>query len=498
MNRQQRRGAGKTAGPQQAAELMAAVIDRHRAGRFADAIVLYRKLLRLAPSEPEPWYNLGLAQMQSEDAAAAAQSWGKAIALRPDYVAAWVNLGIAQAALAEPGTAEQSLRRAVELNPDLPEAHSSLAAVLGQLDRAAEGESCARRALELRPDDLDGLNNLGILLHQQGKLAEAEAVYRRAITLKPDFSKAHFNLSLTLLAKGDWTEGWAEREWRVVGGVGNVHDRKFPQPQWTGEDLSGKRILLYAEQGFGDSIQFLRYCAAVAARGAEVVVEVPRALVRLAATAPGVSRVVAAGDKLPPFDCHLALMSLPRLLGVTVENVQALPPYLTAPPSDWPKRLAEWPGRKVGLVWAGDARPHDPLATAVDKRRSLSLEILKPLLEAPGITFVSLQKGAGSGQLRKLDADLRPQDGMGDIRDFADTAALVSALDLVITVDTAVAHLAGALGRPVWLLSRFDGCWRWLNGRDDTPWYPSVRLFRQTAPGDWAGVVARLAAALAE
>jgi len=480
------------AGPQ-AALLMSAAVERHRAGRLAEAISLYGKLLKLAPAEPEAWYALGLAQMQSGDSLSASRSWLKAVKLRPDYGPAWVNLGNAQAALAQPEAAEASFCKGIALLPDLPEAHGNLAIVLGQLDRAAEGEQSARRALELRPDDPGLLNNLGMLLHQLGRLEEAEAAYRRSLALQPDNARAAFNLSLVLLRKGDWAEGWALREARLRGGVGNLQPRSFTQPEWAGEDIAGKTILLYAEQGFGDSLQFLRFCAQIAAK---VIVEVPRPLVRLAATAAGVAQVVASGDNLPEFDVHLPLMSVARILKLEVNNVPASVPYLSAPASDWGKKLAAWPGKKVGLVWSGDPRPHDPLATAVDRRRSLALPILKPLLEVSGVTFVSLQKGAAAGQVRKLDKALRPREVMEGIKDFADTAALVDALDLVITVDTAVAHLAGALGKPVWILSRFDGCWRWLADRDDSPWYPTARLFRQEGPGDWQAVVERVRTAL--
>ena len=478
--------------PAQVQAQLAEAMGRHQAGQLAEAALLYRKILKQAPKLADGWYALGLAEMQTGKTEAAIAAWQKAVRCEPRHGAAWINLGIALAELARPAEAEQAFRQGQPLLPDLPEAYGNLAIVLGQLNRAAEGEEQARKALTLRPDDPDILNNLAMLLHQQQRLDEALAVYDRSLSLRPDNPRARFNRSLVLLQKGDWAEGWQEREWRLKGGVGNASPRSFPQPEWAGEDIAGKRILLYAEQGFGDSLQFLRFCQDVAKRGAEVVVELPKALARLATSTPGVAQVVTAGEPLPAFDLHMPLMSLPRILGTRVETVPAPIPYLTAPPSDWTERL-DGAKLKVGLVWAGDSRSHDPLASAIDKRRSLSLAQFKPLLGMPGIQFVSLQKGPAAAQIRRLDKALRPKEVIEDGWDFADTAAAVQALDLVISVDTAVAHLAGALGKPVWILSRFDGCWRWLSDRSDTPWYPNARLFRQPSAEDWASVLERLA-----
>ncbi|OIR07948.1 photosystem I assembly protein Ycf3 [mine drainage metagenome] len=481
------------------AALLAEALDHHRAGRLAEAQALYLKLLKLAPGEAELHFNLGLALMQSGRAGPAAERWKKAVALDPGHVRAWTNLGIAQAALGDAAAAAASLRRSLRLAPDLPESHSNLSIVLGQLGAPEEGETHARRALALNPAYAEAANSLGILLLQQARHDEAEAAFRQAIALNPGFAQAHFNLSLVLLAQGRLAEGWAEREWRLAGGVDGAGARCFPQPAWTGEDLAGKTIVLYGEQGFGDSLQFVRFAEAVARRGARVVLEVPRPLARLLAGAPGVAAVVAAGDPWPPCDYRQSLMSLPGLLGVSLDSIPAPVPYLKAAPeaaAAWRQRLAALPGRKVGLVWSGDPRPHDPLAAATDRRRSMALDQLAPLLEVPGCSFVSLQKGPAAAALRRLPAARRPLEVMDGVGDFADSAALVTALDLVITVDTAVAHLAGALGRPVWILSRFDGCWRWLLQRDDSPWYPTARLFRQQRAGDWAGVVARVASQL--
>jgi hypothetical protein len=267
------------------------------------------------------------------------------------------------------------------------------------------------------------------------------------------------------------------------------------------EDLAGKRLFVHWEQGFGDTLQFCRYALAVRARGARVILSVQDPLVRLLrGLDPGIE-VIGGAETPQSFDYHCPLMSLPLAVGTTLETIPARTPYLSAAPARtaaWSTRLTAVTGLKVGLVWAGDPRPHDPASSAIDRRRSIALERLAPLLAEPGVSFFSLQKGSPAGQLADIPAELRPLACMDEAGDFADTAALISNLDLVITVDTAVAHLAGALGKPVWILSRFAGCWRWLLERDDSPWYPTARLFRQAEPGDWGPVIAKVATRLAE
>jgi hypothetical protein len=278
-----------------------------------------------------------------------------------------------------------------------------------------------------------------------------------------------------------------------------MHARRFARPPWLGaEELTGKTVLLHAEQGFGDTLQFCRYAALVAARGARVVLRVTRPLAGLLATLDGGTEVISDGDSVPAFDLHCPLMSLPLAFGTTLETIP--PPARLLPPADhvaeWRRRLAALAGPRVGLCWAGDPRRNDPTARATDRRRSITLAHYGPLGGIAGPSFVSLQKGEAAAQTAAPPGGLLVHDWTDELDDFADTAALIEALDLVITVDTAVAHLAGTLGKPVWILSRCDGCWRWLTDRDDSPWYPSARLFRQPAPGDWDAVISRVVAAL--
>jgi Flp pilus assembly protein TadD len=504
MNRQQRRAALKSGEAETdlaaAERVFGQALERQRAGRLADAAGLYRKAVRLAPGQAEIHYNLGVVLMQMGHPEQAADAWKTALAVRPGYPKALNNLGLALGDLDRLDEAEAVLREAVGGPAEFPETHNNLAIVLRGKGLLGQAETHCRRALVMRPDYADACNSLGIALFEQGRPDEAARAYRRAVALEPAFAKAHFNLALVLLQLGELTEGWAEHEWRWRGGARHLRQRKLAGSEWQGEPLDGRRILLHAEQGFGDGMQFVRFAGILAGRGGRVILEVPRALVRLCRTLAGPVDVVAAGDRLPAFDVHLPLMSVPRVLGTTLATIPVQVPYLSADPgavSEWATRLAGLPGIKVGLVWSGDPRPHDPKANIIDRRRSMRLVRMAPLLAVHGASFVSLQKGIPAAQLAEVPDTLRPTDAAAAIDDFADTAAVVANLDLVITVDTAVAHLAGAMAKPVWVLSRFDGCWRWLRERSDSPWYPTARLFRQSVPGVWDDVIADVADRLA-
>jgi hypothetical protein len=329
-------------------------------------------------------------------------------------------------------------------------------------------------------------------------LDEALASYDRALSLRPDFPEAHLNRATSLLSLGDLQPGFEEYRWRWRTRNFRPLAPRLDWPAWEGEDLAGRSILLHGEQGFGDHLQFVRYAPLVAARAGRVTLLTEPPLVRLFQSIPEVEVL----DALPvdaAFDVHAPLMDLPRLFVTTLGTVPGDTPYLAAERADvamWARRLAGQRGLTVGLVWAGDTHKGRPAGAAVDRRRSLRLAQFAPLADVENVTFYSLQKGEPAAQALDPPPGLQLVDVTDELHDFSDTAALIANLDLVIAVDTAVAHLAGALGKPVWILSRYEGDWRWLNGREDSPWYPPARLFHQRASGAWDEVIDRIAAEL--
>jgi len=456
-------------------------------GQFEEAEASLRAALRLRPEYPEALNNLGKVLTERGRPAQAEESLRAALALRPDSRDALNNLGNALSDLGRAQEAEDTLRRALRLQPDTPDALNNLGVALSQLGRSSEAEASFQAALRLRPDYPDAHSNLGAAQFDLRRLAEAEASYRQALRLRPDFVDARRNLACLALITGRYAEGWEENEWRWKTKHMAPAVRNFPAPLWGGEAIGGRVILLHAEQGLGDTLQFCRYAPLIEA-GAKVVLEVQAPLVRLLSRMPGVAQIVARGEALPSFDLHCPLMSLPRAFGTRLETIPAAP-YLAAEPADaamWRERLSGLVGLKVGLVWAGEPRAGFADLEAIDARRSMALATLGPLAEAPGVSFVSLQKGKSATQAAVPPPAMSLVDHTADLKDFADTAALIDNLDLVISVDTSVAHLAGGMGKPVWLLNRFDTCWRWLLDRDDSPWYPTLRQFRQPSPGDWA------------
>ena len=460
----------------------------HESGKLAEAEALYRQILRAAPDHAETLHLLGALAHQRGRGAEAVELINRAVAREGGVPVFHNSLGIAYRALNRLEEAEAAYRCALALDPNFAEAHGNLGNLLhqrGDLDAAVE---CQRRARDLEPGRAEFHSNLGTSLYDRGEFAAAEDCYRRAIALKPDFADAHFHLGLIRLHRGDFREGWREYEWRWRASTFEQARRDFKQPQWRGEELKGARILLYPEQGFGDTLQFARYAKLVAARGGRVWLESPPELLRLLSRIEGAERVFAAGTAPADFAWQCPLLSLPLACGTALATVPAAIPYLAAEPeaaARWRQRLASRPGLRVGLAWAG-RRTHRR-----DRARSLSLAALAPLAAIPGAAFYSLQKEAAA--LPAWAEDLAP--GLGD---FADTAAAISALDLVVTADTAVAHLAGALGKPVFILLPWVCDWRWLEGRADSPWYPTARLFRQREANGWDRVVTEVVQAFGQ
>jgi tetratricopeptide (TPR) repeat protein len=467
-----------------------------RRRRPAEAEACYREALRCAPNDAATHAHLAHVLDELGRHAEAAASFREALRLRPDDLGTLLDLGNA---LRRAGRFEDAItcyRDALLLQPDLAQAHNNLGITLRHFGRFDEAVASCREAVARMPQAPEAHNNLGMALRDLNRVDEAEASCRQALRLRPDYAGAHANLGAILLSSGRLPEGWTEYEWRWKVGQELVA-RPFAQPLWTGEPLADCVVLIHAEQGFGDTLQFCRYVPLLTSE-ARVILEVPQPLVRLLSRLPGVEQVVPHGEPLPAFDMHCPMLSLPYAFGTTRDDIPNRVPYLAVDPSQsaiWRQRLASLPGLRVGVAWSGNSRPSHRAANATDRRRSIPFDRFAQLLGVPGISFVSLQKDAGPDR-SALPAGITLHDWMHELDDFADTAALMAALDLVVTVDTAIVHLAGALAKPVWLLNRFDTCWRWLLDRSDSPWYPTLRQFRQPSPGDWDSVVADVRAAL--
>ncbi|WP_029007951.1 tetratricopeptide repeat protein [Azospirillum halopraeferens] len=474
-------------------DVLDTAVNHHMAGRLDAAERLYRTVLALEPAMAQALDLLGVAEAQRGRAAEAAVRLGRALRLLPDSAAVRGHLGGALRAANRPEQAVAVLRPALPLDPAHAEVAAHYGAALHTLDRAEDAFRWLWRAHRLHPGDPDTLVNLGTVLRDLRAFRDAEVCLAAALARRPDDAAAHLALAVTRLVQGDFTGGWPEFEWRW---------RRLPSPPWSGDALPpDTTLLLHGEQGFGDAIQFARYAPLAAARGGRVVLEVQPLLVRLMRSLGPEIRVVPRADDgaPPPHDRHCPLMSLPLAFGTTPETIPVTVPYLRADAADvarWRAWLDERCGNgrdlRVGLVWAGNPCHRN------DRNRSLPATALAPLLAVPGVRFVSLQTGAARADLPALPRPpggpiLDPIDG---VRDFADTAAILETLDLLITVDTAVVHLAGALGRPAWLLLPRVPDWRWLLDRSDSPWYPTLRLFRQARAGDRAGVTATVAAVL--
>lgn len=506
-------------------------------GKLGEAIGHWREAARLKPDFAPVHNYLAIAQMQQGNPAAALASWRDAVRADPNYADALNNLAVA---LYQQGAAEEAvgyLRRAVDKNPDHRDAQRNLANMLRELGRPAEAVECRRQLVRLRPGDADAWNDLGTALKQQGdpaqaaasfeqalrlrpdyagvvynlantlreqgRLADAVARYRQAIHLSPGYAEAHGSLGVALLLQGNFAEGWREYQWRHQ--TQPPSGPSFPEPPWNGAPLAGRTILLHAEQGMGDTLQFVRYARVLRRQGARVLVGCPPGLVPLLKSSPDIDAVVSDGPQ-PAYDEHAALLDLPAILRTSLADVPAEVPYLFAEP----QRIAHWhqqlstelrpaassrqPACKIGIAWQGNPTYRD------DRWRSIPLAEFAPLARVPGVQLISLQKGYGSEQVPQL-ADRVPVLDVASRLDqsggaFLDTAAVIKCLDLVITSDTAIAHLAGALGVPVWLALSFVPDWRWLMGREDCPWYPTMRLFRQPNLGNWPAVFQRMAGEL--
>jgi Flp pilus assembly protein TadD len=425
----------------------------------------------------------GTQLLQAGNPAEALVRFQEALVVDPSSAILLLHAGTALHDLKRYDEAVSRYQEAVQINPDMGEVHNNLGTSLMALGRFAEAASCFSLSALLLPENPVPLTARATALQALGMVAEAEADCRRAIKLDPSFAAAHWNLALNLLLQGQYMEGWQEYEWRWRKPDFTSPARHEDVPLWDGSPLNGRTILLHAEQGFGDAIQFVRYASLVVRQGGDVILECHPQLVSLFQTLEGVRAVIPFGHALPHISCQAPLLSLPRIFGTTLQNIPSACPYVSAAAEQrrkWSELISgDQAGLKVGLVWAGKCYP-DPL-------RSCRLEDFT-LLGSDGVTFYSLQLGDERSQLAAPPANMHVVDLTHRIQDFSDTAALIEQLDLVISIDTAVAHLAGALGKPVWVMLPWAPDWRWLRERADSPWYPSMRVFRQKESGEWGGV----------
>lgn len=462
------------------------------------ARLAYRTAIAVDPTLVQAYVNIGAVASRAKNQPDAATAYRRALRLAGDHAGAWNNLASAVWEMNDGLAATGFCRRSIALKPDHPDPYANLGYVLrSQAQNGPEfnsAEEHCRRALRLQPSHVSAQNNLGIIHLDLGDLPQAEVMFRSTLAAEPKHPDARFNLSLALLKAGKLEEAWEHYEARWE--TGQLPALGLGGRPWQGEPLHGSTILLHAEQGHGDTLHFVRYAPMVAERGGRVVLAVQPALKRLVAGMPGVAAVYGLSEAFPAPDFHCALMSLPRVFGTVLETIPNRVPYLFPPLeciARWLGQPLPGEGLRVGLVWSGDPRPGLLRANLTDRRRSMALRDLAPLGRIPNLRLVNLQMGSAAAQLDDPAVGLDLWNPMTAVTDFADTAALILRLDLVITVDTSVAHLVGALGKPVWVLSRYDGCWRWLQDRTDTPWYPTMRLFRQRESGNWADVVEQVA-----
>jgi tetratricopeptide (TPR) repeat protein len=480
--------------------------------RHSDAELILRRAVAVNPNSPECLFNLGLAFSGTQQWPEAVDTLTKSISLRQDYAPAhnaignalrnlrrfdkaiaahqraveiqpgsagfWNNLAIALQSADRYPEAIDAFRKALELNPKYAEGWCNLGNALWRDQQLDESAKAARQAIELREDFPDAWGNLGNALQSLGDYAGARAAFERGLGFRPDGAELHWNYSLLLLLLGKYGQAWEEYEWRRRVPEFQLTIARFDRPMWDGRPLDGKRILIHAEQGFGDTIHFARYLAPVIARGGKVIVHCQGALTRLLSSIPGIESIVGPGQPVADFDLHCPLLSLPHILKTPDPYWPG--PYLFAP-------VGKSEGKfKIGLIWSG--RSHLP-------GRSIPLSMLAPLAD-PRVEFYSLQVEEGLQEAESPPSGMKLINAGATVRDFADTAALMNGLDLIISIDTAAAQLAGALGRPVWVLLKFVPDWRWMLDGPSTPWYPTARLFRQTKRDDWSGPVREISAEL--
>ncbi len=460
-------------------------------GLIEEAIQHYNEAIETDPGLLDAYFELGVLCQVMGCYDDAESSYRKVVELNPDHLKALINLGDVLRLKGDADEAISLFNRALEIKPDYAPAYNNLGIAFAKKQDIDNALLNYKKAVELDEEFAEAHNNLGMALHDASQFREAEYRFRKAIQINGDFAEARFNLASVLLLSGQFREGWNEYEWRLKL---REFGRAIPGNYWDGEDAAGKSILLIGEQGFGDVIQFMRYAPLVAEKGAAVLLACQRELSALLGGAKGVSRVIPFEEALPPANFECCLLSLPRIFGTTIDNIPSAVPYITADALSvqrWKSYLANDQAKlRVGLAWTGDP------SYRKDYLRSVRLGDLMPLLKMRDIYFYRLQKGKFADAELAAGSEPNLVDLTYLMQDFSDSAALIANLDLIISVDTAVAHLAGAMGKPVWTLLPFVPDWRWMLERQDSPWYPTMRLFRQPSPGDWGTVIDRVAGEL--
>jgi Flp pilus assembly protein TadD len=454
------------------------------AGKPEEAVQICRILVTQHPDDARVHYALGVALAQSGKPSEAIAAYQRALRLNPKFFEVLVNLGALLSGAGRLNEAISALTDAVRLRADFPELYVNLSNALRENWQIDDAIRAGEKALALKPGLTEAHLCIGAALACKGEFDLAISIYRQAIKIRPDFAAAHLNLGLALLVTGNIEQGWPEYEWRQRCPAA-LPPRKFSQPIWTGEKLDGKTILLHAEQGFGDAIHFVRYVPMVAEKGGKILLECQPVLVQLFRQVAGIERIIPSGAELGRFDLHCPLPSLPFVFKTTFDSIPAKIPYLSADPQiaeSWRQRI-DRSGKhlEIGLVWAGSAENRN------DRNRSIALSKFSALNASDRFRFHSLQIAPPPA-----DAGFAVVDWSSHLKNFADTAGVIANLDLVISVDTSVAHLAGAMGKKAWLLLPFPPDWRWMLDRTDSPWYPTFHLFRQEKPGDWDAVIRRL------
>lgn len=471
---------------------------QHQAGDFRNAEHIYRQVLAVASANANAWCFLGMACHDQSKYDEAVNAYHKALDIQPNFPVALSNLGNTLKQQGKLDEAEASCREALRLKPDYSTAFNNLGVALVAQGRLEEASATFQQALALMPNDAVTHSNLSAALVRQGKYSEAEANSKQALSLNPNYAEAHKNQGIVSLLLGDFERGWKEYEWRW-----NCPGSRMPNysaPMWQGEPLDGKTILLHHEQGLGDTIQFVRYAAVLKQRGAgRVVVKTQKPLMQLLATGEGIDELVCDDAALPPFDAHVPILSVPGILKTTFDTIPGQVPYIHPDPklvAKWKERLAGYEGLKIGISWQGSPDFH------ADAQRSIPLRHFARVAAVPGVRLFNFQKGFGTEQLDALNGDFEVI-SFGDELDrdfgpFMDTAAIMKNLDLVIAPDTSMIHLAGAIAAPAIIALSLSPDWRWFLKRDDSPWYPTVRLFRQQTLGDWDETFTRIADAVQE